>query len=227
MEQEASENAARVTELLAEVTVLPCASWMVTTGVPIELPAVPPTGWVENTRFVAAPAVILKDEEVAPVSDPEVAESVYPVPALSIESPEKVATPLTAFTVAVPLKVPDPAFVPMARVTELLAEVTVFPCASWMVTTGVPIELPAVPPVGWVENTRFVAAPAEMVTLPVLETSLPLIFAPRVTAPEVAAVKTPVYTPDPAEVADPNDPVPPVRLEVNSTAEIPEGLALP
>ena len=70
---------------------------------------------------------------------------------------------MTAATVVVPDSVPPPGFVPIANVTDDESEVTVFPAASCTVTTGCcadatpPVELP-----GWVENTNFAAAPAEM-----------------------------------------------------------------
>lgn len=56
---------------------------------------------------MAAPAVTLKEELVAEVKPVEVAVSVYPVPALSMESPEKVATPEFAVIVAVPESTPE------------------------------------------------------------------------------------------------------------------------
>src|SRR4029079_4984186 len=43
---------------------------------------------------------------------------------------EKVATPFTAATVFVPLKVPEEGFVPIASVTEAEEEVTTLPFAS-------------------------------------------------------------------------------------------------
>jgi hypothetical protein len=47
-----------------------------------------------------------------------------------IESPEKVATPEIAETVVVPERVPDPGFVPIAKVIDAVDVVTVFPYAS-------------------------------------------------------------------------------------------------
>ncbi|PYO75867.1 MAG: hypothetical protein DMD67_10210, partial [Gemmatimonadetes bacterium] len=66
---------------------------------------------------VAAPAVMLNAVDVGSVRPLLDATSVYPVPALSIESPENVATPLTAATVAVPASVPPLGFAPIATVT--------------------------------------------------------------------------------------------------------------
>ena len=68
---------------------------------------------------------------------PELAAvSTYPVPNLSILRPLKVATPLTALTVAVPDKVPPPGLVVIVSETEAEEVVTVLPPASATVTTG-------------------------------------------------------------------------------------------
>ena len=62
---------------LLVVTVLPPASWTLTTGwVPKLVPPVPPPGWVVNATFVAAPTVMLNAADVALVKPPEVAVSV-------------------------------------------------------------------------------------------------------------------------------------------------------
>jgi hypothetical protein len=80
---------------------------------------------------------------------------------------EKVATPATALTVAVPPRVPLPGFAPIARVTELVAVGTVLPFASWIVTvTAGAMDAPATVLAGCALNTSFEAAPA--VTLNVL-----------------------------------------------------------
>ncbi len=49
---------------------------------------------------------------------------------MSIERLENVATPFTAATVFVPLKVPDAGFVPIARVTDAEEEETRLPFES-------------------------------------------------------------------------------------------------
>jgi hypothetical protein len=83
------------------------------------------------------------------------------VPALLILKPGNVATPLAAFAVAVPDKVPLPGFVPIARVTAFVAAVTTFPCASSMLTcTDGVIAAPATTLLGCTVNTSCVAAPA-------------------------------------------------------------------
>ena len=72
-------------------------------------------------------------EEVAPVNTGLlVAANVYPVPDLFIERLLKVATPLTAATVAVPESVAAPGLVPIAKVTFLISVVTVLLFASVM-----------------------------------------------------------------------------------------------
>ena len=89
--------------------------------------------------MLAEPAVILKAELVAAVSEPSVAVNVYPVPTRLMLSPEKVATPLEATTVTVPDSAPaepDDGFVPMATVIVLVLVVTAFPSASSTVTIG-------------------------------------------------------------------------------------------
>jgi hypothetical protein len=67
---------------------------------------------------------------VALVKAIEEATSVYPMPALLIDRPEKFATPFTGFTVVVPESVPPPGFAPSATVTAPVALVTVLPEAS-------------------------------------------------------------------------------------------------
>ena len=70
---------------------------------------------------------------------------------MSIESPEKEATPFTAATVAVPPREPDPVLFPITSVIEAFEVVTVLPFESWTRTTGwVAQALPADPPEGWV-----------------------------------------------------------------------------
>ena len=62
----------------------------------------------------------------------------------------KVATPFTAFTVVVPDRVPPPELFPIARVTLLVAEVTVLPDASCIATCNAGEMLaPAVVLLGW------------------------------------------------------------------------------
>ena len=82
---------------------------------------------------------------------------------MSILRFEKVATPFTAATVAVPESVPADGFVPIAMVTELAAVVTVFPWASMVTCTAGVMDAPAATFEGWTLNASFAAVP--LVTL--------------------------------------------------------------
>src|SRR5437868_4780772 len=82
------------------VTVLLNASCTVTcTAGAIATPATALAGCAVNASLVAAAGLMLKADEVAPVREAEVALREYPVPVLSIDRLEKVATPPTAATV--------------------------------------------------------------------------------------------------------------------------------
>ena len=89
------------------------------------------------------------------------------MPTLSILQPANVATPATAVTgLVVQVSVPDPGFVPIARVTLEVSLVTVLPAASCTVTTGwVDHAVPPVPPVVCVVNASFAGAPAVMLNV--------------------------------------------------------------
>src|SRR5438128_11827226 len=74
---------------------------------------------------------------------------------------EKVATPATAATVAVPDRVPPPGLVPSAAVTLPLNPVAVLPSVSKAVTcTAGATVTPAVVLVGCTLNTNWLAVPA-------------------------------------------------------------------
>src|SRR4051794_26668231 len=100
------------------------------------MPPVELLGLVAILSFAVGPTVMLNAALVPPVSPVADAVSVYPLPALLIERPLKVATPLTALSVAVPLSVPLLGFVPIAPVIDAVLVVTVLPPASCTVTTG-------------------------------------------------------------------------------------------
>src|SRR5580704_803303 len=99
--------------------------------------------------LVAAPAVMVKALALTGGvrTGLEVAARVYPMPALVMEHPVKPATPETALTVRPPALVqartPADGLVPMAKVTALVAVLTVLALASWTLTeTGkVPVPL--------------------------------------------------------------------------------------
>jgi hypothetical protein len=122
-----------------------------------------------KTSLFAAPTVISNGLLVAEVSPALVAASVYPVPALSMDKLLKVATPLTAFTVFVPLRVPPLGLVPIAIVTAAVLVLTKLPFASCTctVTVGV-IVAPAAVFVGCCPNVSCVAVPA-LTVMPVCE----------------------------------------------------------
>src|SRR5512132_1618786 len=73
---------ATVTLAVELVTVLPKASCTVTAG-EIDAPAVVWVGWVVKASLDAAAGLMLNADEVAPVSEPDAAVSVYPTAALS------------------------------------------------------------------------------------------------------------------------------------------------
>src|SRR6266480_1572971 len=117
------------------VAVFPCASCAVTcTAGVIGAPAVVLDGWTLNTSCDATPGVILNGVLV-PVGRPVAAAvRVYPLPVLFTLKPGKVATPLTAATVAVPDSAPPPGLLPSATVTFPEKLVTVLPRLSCVVT---------------------------------------------------------------------------------------------
>src|SRR3954470_15828683 len=133
------------------VTVLLNASCTVTcTEGAMATPAVALAGCTVNASLVAAAGLMLKAAEVAPVREAEVALSVYPVPVLSMDRLEKVATPLAAATVAVPESVPPPGLLPMATVMLAVELGTRLPNASCTATcTAGLIAAPAIALDGW------------------------------------------------------------------------------
>src|SRR5258708_251362 len=105
-----------------------------------------------------------------------------------MDNPLKVATPLTAATVVVPLRVPPPGLLPMA--SETVAELfTIFPPASSILTTGccangVPETELAL---GCVVNTTLLAGPGLKATVTVwaLLSSVKVQFELPVPQPEL------------------------------------------
>src|SRR5438034_602391 len=144
------------------VAAFPFPSWPL--SLPAALPASPAIvvlGCTLNTNCVAVPAVML-NAVLVPVTGPgALAVSVYPVPTLSIDRPVNVATPPDAAWVAVPDKAPPDGLVPIASVTLPVNPVTVFPFASWAVTSTAGAMLaPATVLVGCTVNTSVAAVPA-------------------------------------------------------------------
>ena len=99
---------------------------------------------------------------------------------MSIERSEKVATPLTAATVFVPLSVAEDGFVPIARVTEA-EEFTRLPFASLTstLTAGV-IAFPTAVFEGCTLNASLFAAPAVMLNVELVSPAKPALDAARV-----------------------------------------------
>src|SRR5215472_12393631 len=119
---------------LSAVSMLPLASSTatVTAGVMVAPAAVFDGPWTKASLAGGPVPVMVKAAEVAAVYDGELAAvSVYPVPALLMDRPEKVATPEATVTAATPLSVPPAGLVPMARLTVVaLSEVSMLPLAS-------------------------------------------------------------------------------------------------
>jgi hypothetical protein len=118
---------------------------------------------------------------VAVVNPLLVADSVYPLPDLLIDTLLNVAKPFTAFCDVVPLNVPPPGFVPMAMVIAVPVVVTEFPPASCncTVTAGV-IEAVAAVFVGCWTNASFAAGPTVMLNAELVMVVNPVAAAVRV-----------------------------------------------
>ena len=129
---------------------------MVTTMVPRAPPlVVVEAGSVVKTTLEAAAEELVIDAEVTGVSAPSVAVMVQLVPLVSVTA-EKVATPLIAATVVVPVR-------PQVEVITTLSvlPVTMLPLASSTSTVKVDSGVPAVEVVGGnVPKTVLVAVPA-------------------------------------------------------------------
>src|SRR5439155_26017008 len=122
---------ATCTAPLKPVARLPKASRLsTTTAGEIGWPATVVLGCVRNDSEAAAAGVMSNPLLVAELSAPELATSVYPVPTLSMDRLENVATPPDAAALAVPESVPPPGLLPMATLTVAEDEVTRFPNAS-------------------------------------------------------------------------------------------------
>src|SRR6266581_3496335 len=88
----------------------------------------------------------------------------------------KLATPLTALTVAVPPSVPTPGLVPMSIVIAAVLVVIGLPPASWTVTWTAGLMLtPATVLVGWVVNASRLAGPTLTLKLVLVALASPLL----------------------------------------------------
>src|SRR5207302_640439 len=106
---------------------------------------------------------MLKLPLVAEVREELVALRVYPLPALSSESVEKVATPATAATLAVPERDAPPGLVPMERVMVAVLLTGLLDASSTRTVTAGDRAAPAVALVGCCKNPSLAAAPATTV----------------------------------------------------------------
>jgi hypothetical protein len=148
------------------VTVFPDESVIRTTGwVVSATPLTAPDGWVVIAACVAAPTPRAKLLEVAAVSDVGVKLRVK-LPALPERTRSvKVATPFTAATVVVPLRVPVPEAIDATTLT--VDDVSKFPDASVILITGWVVKAaPLTAPAGSVVIIAFEAAPAVSAKLP-------------------------------------------------------------
>jgi hypothetical protein len=159
------EAIAATTLTVEVVTVFSEASVTLITGWVVRAtPLTAPNGCVVIIALDAVPTPSAKLLEVAAVNDAGVKVRVK-LPA----EPErtrlvKVATPLTAATVVVPLKVPVPDAIDATTLT--VDDVTVFPKASVTLITGWVIRAtPLTAPDGWVVIIALEAAPADVVKL--------------------------------------------------------------
>src|SRR5438876_114372 len=144
------------------VATLPNVSHAVTStaGVMVAAAAVL-VGCTVNTSRDAAAGVMLKVALVTPRSPSAEKLSVYPVPTLSIDKSENVASPPTAATVVMPERVPPPGLAAIATVTCPVKVVARFPSPSSARTFTAGLKLlPPVIVLGCVPNTSWVAGPA-------------------------------------------------------------------
>ncbi len=141
---------------------------------------------------VAAAGAMLNVALVAAVSPALVADSVYPAPALLIDSPENVATPATAPTVVVPDSVPPPGLAAIESVTLPVNAVAVAFVASFAVTTiAGAMPTPATALLGWTVNASCDAGNGPAVPVAVAVTASGLGVRPVPLTFSVIAPATP------------------------------------
>jgi hypothetical protein len=159
-----------------DVTVFPEASVTLITGCIVNgTPLTAPDGWVVIIALEAVPKLSAKLLEVAAVSDVGVKARVKLPVAPKRTRLVKVATPLTAATVVVPLKVPVPDAIDATTLT--VEVVTVFPDASVILTTGWVVKaVPAAAPDGSVVIMALDAGPADVVKLVSVPYTVPTLL---------------------------------------------------
>ncbi len=148
-----------------DVTVFPEASVTLITGwVVSATPLTAPDDWVVIIALETEPTPMAKLLEVAAVNAVGVKVRVKLPTVPERAKSEKVATPLTAATVVVPLKVPVPDAIDATTLT--VEDMTVFPKASVTLITGWVVRAtPLTAPNGWVVIIALEAAPADVVKL--------------------------------------------------------------
>src|SRR5690349_14861107 len=149
-------------------SVLPDASFAVTVTAGVMVaPAAVVEGWFEKTRWLGGPAVTSNEPLVAPVGPVADALRVYASPALLMLRLVKDATPATAGTDGVPVRVPPAGLLAIAIVTIPAKPVATLPWASRAVTStcGV-IALPAATLLGCTVKASCDAVPPLMLNGP-------------------------------------------------------------
>ncbi len=161
--------------------VFPSASCAVTwTDGVIVAPEPVLVGCVLKTRWVAAPAVMLKAELVM-LRAPDAAASRYPTPTLSMLRSLNVATPPTAATFVMPASAPPPGLTPIVMVTVSVKLGTVFPAASCAATTTAGAMItPAGVDAGCTVNTKRETGPMRMSNVLLVAPTNPVAAAVRV-----------------------------------------------
>ena len=103
-------------------------NWLIVCG-PFNLP---PAYKAELSPLPLPPVPMVKivNEVETTLNAPELACNVYPKPILSMDNPLKLASPFTALTVVVPLKVPPSGLLAMPNEIALLAPKTGTPSTS-------------------------------------------------------------------------------------------------
>ncbi len=150
-------------------------------------------GWTVNARSAGAPGVMSNAADVASVSAPDDATSVYPTAAVSMKRSLKVATPSTALTAVVPLSVPPPGFAPRASETSPVNAGSTAPVPSRASTMIGPRNTPAPVVAGDAANASWVAvAPVAVAVkvsgLPVRPATVAVIVCAPTPGPRVHVV---------------------------------------
>src|SRR5450759_1413981 len=133
---------------------------------------------LDNLIPATSSAEMLNVPLVAPVRPVAAVAGVATFSDLSIDLAGSDYTLTAAATVLVPNSGPPPGFVPIARVIQSVAVVTVLPPASWTVTvTAGVIATPATVFVGCAVNASLLANPTVMLNVPLVAPVRPVAAA--------------------------------------------------